>query len=204
MTTEADRGRLSEALWPAVFGGVFFGPAMQVSDVLLFDEVWSWFGVIVRSVFFAVAMGLGLAVQYRLSAAGRERVAVSRAVSTGVLPEAARAEWREPLTAERRRLHSSRTGVPALSAVLAVLVAVVTLLPDGPGGWGWLLAVGLALAGGLAGLQQHRRLQVADRLLAELGPLQAEGPRPPQPSRARAEPPGEASLRAEGGRGSFH
>src|SRR3712207_313612 len=130
---------------------------MQVSDVLLFGEVWSWFGAVVRGVFFAVAMGLGLAVQYRFTAAGRERAAVSRAVSAGVLPESADAEWRGPLAAERRRLHSSRTGVPALSALLAVLVAVVTLLPDGPGGWGWLLAVGLALAGGLAGLQQHRR-----------------------------------------------
>ena len=168
MTTQADRGRLSEALWPAVVGGVFFGPAMQVSDVLLFGEVWSWSGVVVRSVVFAVAMGLGLAVQYRFSAAGREQAAVSRAVSTGVLPEAADAEWRGPLTVERRRLHSGRTGVPAVSALLAVLVAVVTSLPDGPGGWGWLLAVGLALAGGLAGLQQHRRLQTADRLLTEL------------------------------------
>ena len=89
MTTRADRGRLSEALWPAVVGGVFFGPAMQVSDVLLFGEVWSWFGAVVRSVFFAVAMGLGLAVQYRFSAAGRERAAVSRAVSAGILPESA-------------------------------------------------------------------------------------------------------------------
>jgi hypothetical protein len=168
VTTRADRGWLSEALWPAAFGGVLFGPAMQVSDVLLFDEVWSWFGAVVRGVFFAVAMGLGLAVQYRFSAAGRERAAVSRAVSAGVLPESADAEWRGPLAAERRRLHSSRTGVPALSALLGVLVAVVTLLPDGPGGWGWLLAVCLALAGGLAGLQQHRRLHTADRLLAEL------------------------------------
>jgi hypothetical protein len=188
VTTRADRGWLSEALWPAVFGGVLFGPAMQVSDVLLFDEVWSWFSAVIRGVFFAVAMGLGLAVQYRFSAAGRERAAVSRAVSAGVLPESADAEWRGPLAAERRRLHSSRTGVPALSVLLAVLVAVVTLLPDGPGGWGWLLAVGLALAGGLAGSQQHRRLHTADRLLAELGPLQ--GPA--------------ASVRAEGGRGSFY
>src|SRR3712207_8948604 len=67
---------------------------MQVSDVLLFGEVWSWFGAVVRGVFFAVAMGLGLAVQYRFTAAGRERAAVSRAVSAGVLPESADAEWR--------------------------------------------------------------------------------------------------------------
>ncbi len=187
MTTRADRGRLSEALWPAVLGGVFFGPAMQVSDVLLFGEVWSWFGAVVRSVFFAVAMALGLAVQYRFSAAGRERAAVSRAVSSGVLPESADAAWRGPLAAERRRLHSSRTGVLALSALLAVLVAVVTSLPDGPGGWGWPLTLGLALAGGFAGLQQHRRRHTADRLLAELGALQGSA----------------ASVRAEGGRGSF-
>jgi hypothetical protein len=196
VTTGTDRGRLSEALRPAVFGGVFFGPAMQVSDVLLFGEAWSWFGVVVRSVFFAVAMGLALAVQYRFSAAGRERAAVSRAVSAGVLPEAADAEWRGPLTAERRRLHSSRTGVPALSALLAVLVAVVTSVPDGPGGGGWLLAVGLALAGGLGGLQQHRRLQTADGLLAELGPLQG----PAAGSVRRLIP----SVRGMRGTGSFH
>ncbi len=166
MTTRVDRGWLSEVSWSAVSGGVFFGPAVQVSDVLLFGEVWSWSGAVVRGVFFAVALGLGLAVQYRFSAAGRARVAVSRAVSAGVLPESADAAWRGPLAAERRRLHSSRTGVPALSALLAVLVAVVTLLPDGPGGWGWLLAVGLALAGGSVGVQQHRRLHAADRLLA--------------------------------------
>ena len=188
MTTRAGRGWLSEALWPAAFGGAFFGPAMQVSDVLLFGEVWSWFGVVVRSVSFAVAMGLGLAAQQRFSAAGRERAAASRAVTAGVLPEGAGAEWRARLTAERRRLHSSRTGVPGVAALVAVLVGVVSLLPRGPGAGGWVLAVGLVLVGGLLAVRERRRLQTADRLLAELGPSQ--GPA--------------VSWRAEGGRGSFH
>jgi len=56
-----------------------------------------------------------------------------------------------------------------------VLVAVVTFLPDGPGGWGWLLAVGLVVAGGLLGLQQHRRLRTVERLLAQLGEGSASG-----------------------------
>jgi hypothetical protein len=65
-----------------------------------------------------------------------------------------------------------------------------TLLPSGPGGGGWLLAAGLAPAGGLMTVREGGRLRTADRLPAEMddGPLQ--GPT--------------ASLRAEGGRGSFY
>jgi hypothetical protein len=166
VTTRADRGRLSEVLWPAVLGGLFFGPAMQVADVLLFAEVWSWGETAGRSAFYAVGFALFSAVALRFSATARERAAMGRAVSTGVLPEEADAEWRERLTAERRRLDSNRTAGPGLSCLAAVLVAVVTLLPDGPGGWGWLLAVGLAAAGGLLTLRERRRLRTVDRLLA--------------------------------------
>jgi hypothetical protein len=53
-----------------------------------------------------------------------------------------------------------------------VLVIVVTLLPDGPGGSGWLLAAGLALAGGLLTARERRRLRTVERLIGERGPLQ--------------------------------
>jgi hypothetical protein len=188
VTTGTDRGRLSEALWPAVFGGVSFGPTLEACDVLLFGEGWSWSGTAARSVFYAVAVAVFSVVALRFSATARERADVGRAVSTGVLPEAADAEWRRRLVAERHRLRANRTGVPGVAALVAVLVAVVTLLPDGPGGWGWLLAVGLAAAGGLLTVRERSRLRTVDRLLEELGPLQ--GPA--------------ASSRAEGGRESFH
>ncbi len=167
MTTRADRGRLSEVLWPSVFGCLFFGPAMQVSDVLLFDEVWSWGETAARSAFFAVLMAAFSAASLLFSASARERAAVARTVTTGVLPEDG--DWRGPLTAERRRLRSAPAGVAGLLAFLVVLVVVVTLLPDGPGGSGWLLAVGLALAGALLAVRERRRLQAVDQLLAGLG-----------------------------------
>lgn len=142
---------------------------MQVSDVLLFGEVWSWGDVAARSASSAVAMVVFSAAALRFSAVARERADVGRVVSTGVLPAAAGAEWRGRLTAERRRLHSNRRGVPGLAALVAVLLAVVSLAPRGPGGAGWILAAGLALGGGLLSVRDRRRLRTADRLLAELG-----------------------------------
>ena len=104
--TRADRGRPSEVLSPAVSGGTFFGPAVQVSDVLLFGETWSWWEALARSVLFAVGAGLALAASLRFSAAARERATVQRAVSTGVVPTGAGGEWLGRLTAERNRLRS--------------------------------------------------------------------------------------------------
>ncbi len=167
VTTRADRGRLSEVLWPAVLGGSFFGPVMQVSDVLLFGEVWSWGETAARSAFYAVGVALFSAVALRFSATARERADVGRAISTGVLPEDAGGGWRGRLTAEQRRLQSGRTAVPSLSGLAAVLVAVATLLPAGPGGGGWLLAAGLALAGGLLTVRERSRLRTMERLLRE-------------------------------------
>ena len=80
------------------------------------------------------------------SATARERADVGRVVPADVLPEYADGTWRGRLTAQRRQLQSDRTAVPGLSGLAAVLVLVGTLLPDGPGGSGWLLAAGLALA----------------------------------------------------------
>jgi len=168
VTTRVDPGRLSEAVRWAVSGAVFFGPVVQVFGVLLFGEVWSWWEVAARSALYAVGVALFLVVAVRFSAGARERVDVGRAVSTGVLPEGAAAEWRERLTVERRRLHSNRTAVPGLSGLAAVLVVVATLLPDGPGGGGWLLAVGLALAGALLTVRERRRSETVDGLRAQL------------------------------------
>ncbi len=183
MTTGAERGRLREVLRPALFGGVFFGPVVQASDVLLFGEVWSWFGAVVRSVFFAVAMGVGQAGQLLFSATARERADVARAVSAGVLPEDADGEWRGRLTAERRRLQANRTVVPSLAGLAAVLVVVVTLLPQGPGGAGWVLAAGVALVGGLLTVRERSRLRTVERMLGELPASEGEsahvGDRPP-------------------------
>ena len=92
---------------------MFSGPAVQGCDVLLFGEVRSRWEVAARSAFFAVAMAVSSAAALLFSAASRERADVGRAVSTGVRPKAAHAEWRARLTAERCRLHSDRTGVPA-------------------------------------------------------------------------------------------
>ena len=92
---------------------------------------------------------------------------MGRAISTGVLPEDADGGWRGRLTAEQRRLQSGRTAVPSLSGLAAVLVAVATLLPAGPGGGGWLLAAGLALAGGLLTVRERSRLRTVEQLLRE-------------------------------------
>ena len=167
MTTRADRGRLSEVLWQALCGGLFFGPTLEACDVLLFGEVWGWGEAVARSVLFAVLMTVFSAVAVRFSATSRERADVGRVVSTGVLPEDGDGEWRGRLTAEQRRLQSGRTAVPSLSGLAAVLVAVATLLPAGPGGGGWLLAAGLALAGGLLTVRERSRLRTVEQLLRE-------------------------------------
>ncbi|MGY1682252.1 hypothetical protein [Geodermatophilus sp. SYSU D01176] len=183
MTTRAGRGRLPAALWPALVGGAFFGPVMQVSEVLLFGEVWRWAEVAVRSALYTVGVALFAAVALRVSATARDQADVGRAVSTGVLPQDADGEWQGRLTAERRRLQANRTAVPGLAGLAAVLVAVVTLLPAGPGGAGWLLAAGLALAGGLLAVRERSRLRTVERMLGELAASEGEsahvGDRPP-------------------------
>ena len=168
MTTRADRGRLTEVLWPAVLAGAFFGPTMQVFDVLVFDEAWSWGEVAGRSAFFAVAMALLNGGLLRFSAAARERAAVERAVSVGVVPQGVDEQWAGRLAAERHRLRSDRVGVPLVLTAVAVLTVVAELQPDGPGTWGWLLAAALQGAAVVLALWRHRRLQTAERLSAEL------------------------------------
>ncbi len=141
---------------------------MQVLDVLALQEVWSWGETALHGVVLAVGIGACLGLELRFSAVAQERAAVRQVVSAGVLPEGAGGDWRGRLTAERWRLSSRRVGAVGISALLAVLVAVATLLPEGPGGWGWLHAAGLALAGGLVAAWAHRRLVTVDRLRAQL------------------------------------
>ncbi len=168
MTTRADRGRLTEVLWPAALAGAFFGPTMQAFDVLVFDEAWSWGEVAGRTAFFAVAMGLSSAVFLRFSAAARERAAVERAVSAGSLPEGVDEQWAGRLAAGRHRLSSDRVGVPVVLTAVAVLTVVAVLQPDGPGNLGWVLAAALQGAAVVLALWRHRRLRTAERLSAEL------------------------------------
>lgn len=73
MTTRADRGRLSEVLWQALPGALFFGPTLEACDVLLFGEVWGWGEAVARSALFAVPMTVFSAVAVRFSATARER-----------------------------------------------------------------------------------------------------------------------------------
>ena len=141
---------------------------MQVFELLAFDEAWNWGEVAGRSAFFTAAMGLFSAVLPRFSAGARERAAVERAVSAGVLPEGTDEQWVGRLVAERRRLRSDRTASSVILAVVAVLTVIAVQRPDGPGNWGWVLATGLLGAGVVLGLWQHRRLQTAGRLSAEL------------------------------------
>ena len=54
-----------------------------------------------------------------------------------------------------------------MSVLLAALVAAATLQPGGPAGWGWLYAAVLVVTGIVVGVRQHRRVQTAERLLAE-------------------------------------
>ncbi len=168
MTTRADRGRLWEVLGPAVLSGAFYGSAVQVLDVLAFREVWSWGETALHGVVLAVGIGACLGLELRFSAVARERAAVRQVVSAGVLPVGAGGDWRGRLTAERWRLSSRRVGAAGISALLAVLVAVATLRRGGRGGWAWLHAAGLALAGGLVAAWAHRRLVTVDRLRAQL------------------------------------
>ncbi|MGY1699368.1 hypothetical protein [Geodermatophilus sp. SYSU D00766] len=168
MRTPGERGLLTEALGPVLVVGVAFGPLLEAFDVLGFGETWSWRQVLLSGVLVTAGAGLGTAVQLRLSAAARQRAAVGRAVAGGALPAGADGEWLERLTAERQRLLLSRTGVPSVLALAALLVAATTLLPRGPGDGALLLVVGLALAGVLGGARERRRLHSADRLQAEL------------------------------------
>jgi hypothetical protein len=168
VTATVERAWLTEVLWPATLGGVFFGPTAQVVDVLGFGDTWNWREVLLQAVLFVAGAGLFVVAQLYSSAGARERAAVGRAVSTGTLPAQAGGEWLDPLTAERGRLQLARAGVPAVTTLLVLSVAVTALLPEGPGGRGWLLCVGLALVGGLATVRQRRHLQAAVRLQTEL------------------------------------
>ncbi len=96
--------------------------------------------------------------------AGREWLSeVQRAVTAGALPDGAGGEWSRRLGAHRRRLRVDRAGTSAVPVLGAVLVTVASLVPEGPGGWGLLLAAGLLPAGGPTALRRHRRLQSVDR-----------------------------------------
>ena len=78
MTSTVAPRWLSEVLGSAALAGTFFGPTMQLFELLAFDEAWSWGEVAGRTAFFAVAMGLSSAVFLRFSVAARERAAVER------------------------------------------------------------------------------------------------------------------------------
>ncbi len=168
MTARVDPRSLPEVLRQAVLGAALYGPTVQVLDVFVFGEVWNWREAVVSAALFAAGAGLFLVVQVHLSAAARQRAAVARAVSAGVLPGGADREWLRRVTEERDRLRATRTGALVVSVFLAVLVAVATLLPEGPDGEGWLLAAGLVLFGGLVAAGARRRHDHADRLTAEL------------------------------------
>ncbi|WNV76683.1 hypothetical protein [Geodermatophilus sp. DSM 44513] len=168
MTTRAGRGWPSDGLWAAVVAGVFYGPALQGVDTLWHGDSWSWTRVVVSSAFFGVGMVLAWTVVVRLSAAAREREVVERVLRTGALPAGAGEEWIGRLAAERRRLSRERAGVPVLFLAVSVLLALGAGDAQGPTvGVGSYLA-GLLAAGGLVGVWRHRRVQVAERLSAEL------------------------------------
>ena len=168
MTTPVGPGRYREVLRPAVLAGVLYAPMVQVLDVLAWGERWNRREAVLGGVLFVVGMVLFLGAQLHFSAAARERAAVGRAVSTGVLPGGADERWLGRLGAERDRVRTTRTGAPGVSVGLAVLVAVTILLPQGPGRWGWVLAVGLVAFGGLVRRREDHRLGNADRLHREL------------------------------------
>ncbi len=168
VTTGAGRGWASEVLVPAVRSGASSGPAVEALDVHASGERWNWGDVLARGVLFAVVTVVLSGIGSGSPAAVRERADVRRAVRARSLPEEVDHGWPGRLAAERRRLRSSRVGVPAVAAPGAVVVAVATLQPGGLDGLGWLLAVGLPGAGALVAALEHRRLQVADRLQAEL------------------------------------
>ncbi len=155
-------------VWPAVLAAAFFGPTLQALDVLSFDEAWSWAEAAGRSAFFAVVMALGLVLHSRFSASGRERALVERALTVGALPDDAGGEWLGRLSAARHRLRSDRTGLPGITALAALLVAVACLQPDGPGAGGWVYVAVLVALGAVFGLRQQRRMETAARLSAEL------------------------------------
>ncbi|WP_336029076.1 hypothetical protein [Geodermatophilus sp. FMUSA9-8] len=164
MTTRAVRGWPSDVLVPTLLGGTFYATAMQSLDVLAFDEVWSWGRAAVTGTAFAAVFGLAMAAQYRFTVRGRERAEVARVVASGVLPAGSDREWWGRLEAERRRLRSNGTGALAISVLGALLVAVVTPLRDGPGEWGWGLALALLLVGGVAVRHQRLRSAAVDRM----------------------------------------
>jgi hypothetical protein len=140
---------------------------MQVVDVLFDGVSWSWRRVLLAGVFFAVASGLATAVAPAFSAAARERAAVARVVSAGVLPGDAGPEWVDRLATEDRRLRSVRSGAPAVAALLAVAVALIAVqVQDATV---WLCVAVLVPAGALGAVSSARRLSAVERLAAELG-----------------------------------
>jgi fructose-1,6-bisphosphatase/inositol monophosphatase family enzyme len=140
---------------------------MQVVDVLFDGVSWSWRGVVLAGVSFAVGSGLANAVAPAVSASARERATVSGVVSAGALPSGAGREWVDRLAAEDRRLRSARTGVPGLAAFLVLAVAVIAVQAQDP--MVWLCVAGLVLAGALGASTTDRRLRTVERLAAELG-----------------------------------
>ena len=89
-------------------------------------------------------------------------------LSAGTLPDGGGPEeWLGRLRTACRRLRRERVAAPGVSVLLAALVAAATLQPAGPAGWGWLYAAVLVVTGIVVGVRQHRRVQTAERLLAE-------------------------------------
>ena len=140
---------------------------MQVVDVLFDGVSWSWRRVVLAAVFYAVGSGLATALAPAFSAAARERVAVSRAVSAGVLPSTAGTESADRLAAEDRRLRSARSGVPTVAILLAAAVAVIAVQVQDR--TVWLCVAVLVLAGALGAVCTHRRLSTVERLAAGTG-----------------------------------
>ena len=66
--TPGDRSWTPGDLWWAAFGGAFFGPGMQATDVLVAGEAWSWAQAALRSAFFGICMALAAMAYLRFSA----------------------------------------------------------------------------------------------------------------------------------------
>ena len=133
----------------ALAAGGYAAAGATASRSLLREEPWDWVRLLVNWALYAfLAVVVGRVVRSRLFLTydDREaRIALGEAIRTGELPAGAERDvWRARLAAEHRQFRRARWALPALTQLVALLVAAAALAADEEAAGVWALAVALS------------------------------------------------------------